>query len=163
MKYGLVRRLLFFVAMFFYGSAIHASQGVNYFNLDSYQGILNDRRQESFLMVMWSLDCPPCVDEMQMLGHFHQQHPDKKIILVSVDTVDQVNEIMQLMQQFGLQDVEQWVFDYAAQHLRYAIDPGWYGELPRSYFHSSNQQRVAVTGRLRREQLVSWFMGNAKN
>jgi len=41
--------------------------------------------------------------------------------------------------------------------LRFYIDPGWYGELPRSYFYDAAQQRSGHSGALTRAQLQDWL------
>ena len=127
------------------------------FDKTSYQTLLNTETQQSFLLVLWSLDCPPCMDELSMLGNIHQQYPDKKIILVSTDSMSQRDAIIKVVNEFGLAHLPQWVFgDESAQYLRYTIDPAWYGELPRSYFHSTDK-RTAVTGKLKANDVLRWF------
>ena len=131
---------------------------LNQFEPDSYQEIVDSNNVEPFLMVFWSLDCPPCIDELLLLARFHKHYPRAKVIMVSTDSVRARDEIEQLMKQRGLHDLEHWVFtDNSIQAIRYAIDPLWYGELPRSYFHSHNQPRQARSGRLNEQTLLLWF------
>lgn len=108
-------------------------------------------------MVFWSLDCPPCIDELFLLGRFHKQYPQAKLIMVSTDSIQVEDEIKQLMSEHDLHDLEHWVFaSDPVQAIRYAIDPNWYGELPRSYFHRHNE-RQAMSGRLDEHRLSTWF------
>jgi len=131
------------------------------FELDGYQKILDMYEGSAFLMVLWSVDCPPCIDELSMLGQLHQKHPGVNLVMVSTDTSIHAGEINQLMQLNGLGDVRQWVFDGdSVQAIRHAIDPSWYGELPRSYFHQGNHRRLAISGRLEEGVLSSWFKTN---
>jgi len=144
-------------------SGAHAVQQPSHFKLDSYQQILQQNKQQSFLMVLWSIDCAPCMKELKVLGEFHQQYPQHKLVLVSTDSMSQSNEITQLIAQYGLKNVNQWVFDDSFQHLRYSIDPGWYGELPRSYFYKQDHSRLAVSGKLHQQQLIQFFAQDIKN
>jgi len=147
---------LFFILLFVTLSA-HAEIVLQTFEKQTYQSILENENQQSFLLVLWSLDCPPCMDELSMLGGLHQQFPDKKIILVSTDSEAQSDEIMQIMNKFKLTGLPQWVFgNESPQYLRYSIDPLWYGELPRSYFHTA-ETRQAVSGKLKKADLIRWF------
>jgi len=132
----------------------------NYFTTDSYQIILDKNKHQPFLLVLWSLDCPPCISELKTLGAFHKQYPQHKIILVSTDTKNQLDEIESLMIKNNLQEIEQWVFDGAFQYIRHSIDPGWYGELPRSYFYKKNQSRLSSSGQLHHDQLINLFSIN---
>lgn len=148
-------------SMVFISSAF-AVQQPSYFKLDSYKQILQENKQRPFLMVLWSLDCAPCIKELKILGEFHKQYPQHKIIMISTDDKNQSNEIAQLITQYGLQTVDQWVFDGSFQHLRYSIDPTWYGELPRSYFFEQDQSRLAASGQLHQNQLVRYFVQDIK-
>jgi len=114
-------------------------------------------------MVMWSLDCPPCIKELSMLGSVYKEHPDLNLVLVSTDSISRTDDINLLLKDTGLSDIDSRVFsDASVQHLRYAIDPAWYGELPRSYFHTQNNMRKAISGLLDMNQVVSWLKVNSQ-
>ena len=140
----------------------YATQQLSHFKLDSYQTILQQNKQQSFLMVLWSLDCLPCIKELKMLGKFHQKYPQHKLVLISTDTKNQSDEIIKLITEYGLQTVDQWVFDGSFQYLRHSIDPAWYGELPRGYFFKPNKSRIASSGQLHRNQLMQYFSEDVK-
>jgi len=140
-----------------------AAQQLQHFKLDSYQAILQQNKQQPFLMVLWSLDCMPCMKELKMLGEFHQKYPQYKLVLISTDNINQSDEIVQLITEYGLQTVDQWVFDGSFQYLRHSIDPTWYGELPRGYFFKQDQSRIASSGQLHQNQLIEYFSEDIKN
>ncbi|MDH5766597.1 MAG: redoxin domain-containing protein [Gammaproteobacteria bacterium] len=151
------RLLAIFCMVLISVSVVHADVSLQLFDKNSYQEMVADNKQESYLLVFWSLDCPPCMTELSMLGKLHKQYPSLNIMLVSTDSIDQAGEINKLMKTYGLDQLPQWVFsDEPVQYLRYSIDPQWYGELPRSYFHQA-QQRKAVSGKLTQAQVVRWF------
>lgn len=128
------------------------------FKVESYKKIVTRYQDSSFLMVLWSVDCPPCIEELPTLGKFHQLYPKANLIMVSTDDEYHKDEIQQLMHKHGLDDINQWVFSgVPLQAMRYAIDPTWYGELPRSYFHHKQHKRQAKSGRLGEDVLSTWI------
>ena len=128
------------------------------FNANSYKEIVAHYQDSSFLMVLWSVDCPPCIEELPMLGKFHRLHPEANLVMISTDGEFNNDTIQQLMREHGLDDIKQWVFSSAPiQAMRYAIDPAWYGELPRSYFHHKRHKRQVKSGRLDEDVLATWI------
>ena len=131
---------------------------VEIFKKDSYKIIMKEKQNKPFVLLLWSLDCPPCIEELDMLSRFSKQHKDIDLVFVSTDTPLQTNEITQLMTKYGLMHFPQWVFsNNSVQHLRYAIDPAWYGVLPRSYLNRGEGKRLTLTGRLDHKILNTWY------
>lgn len=119
------------------------------FNKASYQEILNSNKNKPFILLLWSIDCPPCYEELSMMGEYIKKNPQLKVILLATDSFDQIGEIQQMIRETQLETLELWVFSYVpAQHLRYAIDPHWYGELPRSYLFNQCHERKSVSGKI---------------
>ena len=138
-----------------------ADPALREFRRDDFQWIIRQHSQQVFLLLLWSLDCPPCRQELDMLGQFYRHNPDITLVLISTDSITQGDQILAVMQQAGLLPAQQWVFgDESAAALRYAIDPLWYGELPRSYLYQPGQQRQAISGRLSPLQLTRWFVSS---
>ena len=150
--------LLLATALLSLSSFTCAEMQLSRFKTDSYREIIKQYQGYSFLMVLWSVDCTPCIEELPALGKFHQLHPKANVVMVSTDTENQEKDIQQLMNKYGLDDIQQWVFFGASvQAIRFAIDPVWYGELPRSYFHHKNHKRQAKSGRLDESTLLAWI------
>ena len=138
----------------------NASSSPALFNTDSYNKLVAEKTRP-FVMVLWSLDCPPCMHELNMLGQLFKNNSDLNLVLISTDSNSQKQEINNLIEEYGLSDVDSWVFSKDPQQsLRYSIDPAWYGELPRSYFHNKDK-RSAVSGLLSEAKLLSWLKDNA--
>ena len=128
------------------------------FNANSHHAIVDEKKNQRFLLVLWSLDCSPCMNELNMLGQIASQTADINLVFISTDAETNKDEILHLMTGYGLNKFQQWVFStHSAQSLRYNIDPSWYGELPRSYFYARDGKRHAVTGRLTRKHIDVWF------
>jgi len=130
-----------------------AQQPINNFTHGSYKQIVNQYKQQPFVMVLWSLDCPPCYKELELLADERRKH-DFNLVLISTDGADARNEVASVLNKYNLQSVNSWLFDeFSSQHLRYEIDPAWYGELPRSYLFDSVHQRKSISGVLSTDQL----------
>lgn len=127
------------------------------FGVDSYRVIQSNFSGRSYLLVLWSLDCSPCMKELKILSDFRRQYPDFRLVLVSTDAEADEAEITQVLSGFGLDDTDNRVFSRQPESaLRYAVDPLWYGELPRSYFHLPGQPRESSSGALSWRRLLDW-------
>jgi len=138
-----------------------AEDAVRPFVSGSYAEILAARRDKPFLMVFWSLECPPCYEELAMLGELRREHPRMPMVVVSTDTEGAPDEISAVLAEKGLGAVETWVFaDGAPERLRFEVDRAWYGELPRSYLYDKYHRRHGASGRLKRALVEAWLAAN---
>lgn len=99
-------------------------------------------------MLFWSVDCPPCLAELQMLAKHHDELAKMNLILISVDDRSVQEEVQSLLEQYKLSDVANWIFTSSPAALRFEIDPTWYGEVPRSYFYEAARPRQVISGQL---------------
>ena len=151
------RRCVFLCVLLCTSFVVTATQPVDVFKVGSYEQFLQQRKNHSFMLVFWSLDCAPCYKELAMLAEEIKKRPQLDLVLVSTDTIDDISEIQQKLNRFGLSNINSWVFDNEmAQQLRYEIDPNWYGELPRSYLYDAQHYRQAFSGVLRPAVLQRW-------
>ena len=154
---AMVHRCLLVAILLCSSFAVNAAQEVNVFKTGSYAQLLQQRQNHAFMLVFWSLDCPPCYKELAMLAEETKKQPQLDLVVVSTDNSDDVKEIQQKLTQFGLTHINAWVFKNGrAQQLRYEIDPNWYGELPRSYLFDAQHNRQAISGILRPVVLQRW-------
>ena len=124
----------------------------------SYETILKRYQGRPFLMVFWSLDCPPCFQELTMLGKLIENYPAFNLVLVSTDSPGDRKELLRVINDKGIASAEVWVFSEAnSPRIRHDVDRIWYGELPRSYFFDGQQNRQAVSGVLEREVIERWL------
>jgi thiol-disulfide isomerase/thioredoxin len=128
------------------------------FEAGSLAEILATHQGQPFLLVLWSIDCPPCIQELELLAQMQDENPKLNLVLISTDNPEAEKEVGTVLKKRGLKEVESWIFSGAnAQQLRYEIDPAWYGEIPRSYFYDPEHERVAVSGALERDQIRAWL------
>ncbi len=124
------------------------------FDTSTFASIKADYAGKPFLVSLWSIDCPPCLVELDLLGKLVAANPHFPLVLISTDPIDKLEESRFLLEDYGLSDTKSWIFaDAFVERLRYTIDPQWYGELPRSYFYADSHQFTAHSGTLNEEML----------
>ncbi len=154
-KNTLVLTLLFFSLFSHSLSAMELKS----FAKHTYQQLLSDYHDQAFILVLWSVDCPPCYDELTLLGKYLSHYPDRKMIFVATDSRQYENEIKKMLTTTLLEEQSIYIFsDVPEQHLRYAIDPHWYGELPRSYLFDACHNRKAVSGKMTWKMLDDFYV-----
>jgi DNA-binding transcriptional LysR family regulator len=110
------------------------------------------------IIALWSLTCPPCHDELALLGAFRRDHPDMRLVLISTDSPADAPALEATLQRHGLGQLDSWVFaDDYLERLRHEIDPAWRGELPRTYLYRRTGEAQVHTGTLTREMLTRWL------
>ncbi len=150
--------LLLIIALLSLPPFVRAEIQIRLFDTGTYKKIISQHKHDSFLMVLWSVDCPPCIKELSVLEKFHQLHPEENIVMISTDSKDQKDDIKALINKYNLTDIQQWVFSGKhIQTIRFIIDPFWYGELPRSYFYFKKNHRQAKSGELDQSILLAWL------
>ncbi|MGX6565735.1 TlpA family protein disulfide reductase [Cupriavidus necator] len=99
-----------------------------------------------FVLVVWSLDCVYCKRNFDAIGKLRAQHPNLRVVTLATDNPDALPQVQQLLQRVRLTR-NAWVFGHEPQErLRYAVDPDWMGEMPRTYFYRADGQRQGVSG-----------------
>jgi thiol-disulfide isomerase/thioredoxin len=117
------------------------------FTSGSYQQIVSNHAGKPFLLSIWSITCPSCIKDMEVLYAVHKAYPELPIVMLSTDDVSETTSALQILEKNQLTDVEHWIYsDENTQKLQFEIDPKWYGELPRSYFFDKAGQRDGVSG-----------------
>ena len=152
----LVRLLLLGAAL----SAVTTARADNFraFTSDSFEQIKAAFAGEEFLLGLWSVDCPPCLAELQFMGEVLKLNPDLPYVLISTDPIEDREFALDFLEDFQLADIESWIFaDSFVERLRFSIDPGWYGELPRSYFFDAEHRVKSHSGIVDKALLQSWF------
>lgn len=123
----------------------------------SFAGLVAARRNQPFLLVLWSITCGPCRDEFALLREMRERHPGLPLVLISTDDVSDEAMAASALQDFAMDGEESWIFADDAQKLRFEIDPDWYGELPRAYFYDASHRREGVSGSLARQRIEDWI------
>ena len=152
----MMRVWLFALALL--GTTAAAAGQLQLFTGDSLPAIQKRLAGRPFILTLWSLTCHHCVKELQTLGRLARNDRTLPLVIVSTDTPAEARQIRAALQRFGLGHVDTWVFaDAVPERLRYAIDPSWRGELPRSYLFDAAHRREAHSGLLGEAQLKAWL------
>lgn len=111
-----------------------------------------------FVLAFWSLDCSYCAEELQQLRRLRAAHPSLALVLVSTDSAEVSAEAGAMLDQLlaGTQS-ERWMFSGSdAEHLYFAVDRRWHGELPRAYFYDGAGKAQTVAGKAQPQWLEAW-------
>jgi thiol-disulfide isomerase/thioredoxin len=128
------------------------------FTADSLASIRKQHAGRPFILTLWSLTCHHCAKELQALGRLVRAEPELPLAIVSTDSPAEAQAIGAALQRFGLARIDTWVFaDAVPERLRYAIDPAWRGELPRTYLFDAAHRRTAHSGLLDESRLKEWL------
>ena len=67
--------------------------------------------------------------------------------------------MLDVLGSYELGSAETWNFgDAGVDRLRHAIDPRWYGEMPRSYLYDASGRRIGISGALTPDLLQDWLV-----
>ena len=124
---------------------------------DSLQQVKNAYKNQPFLLILWSLDCPSCFKEFAILGPWLKEHPQHHVVIVATDSTTMLADVHDVINEYKLNNADLWIYSNENPvKLRQSIDAKWFGELPRSYFFNDRHQSMAHSGALTDKQLVLW-------
>ena len=118
------------------------------------------RKDSAFVLILWSIDCPACYEELTMWRKVKERYPDLDVVLISTDPTELKDDVQRVVKKMGVSTLELWQFaDAYADPLRYEIDPRWSGELPRTYFYSATGEYIGRSGIIKQEKIEAWIEG----
>jgi hypothetical protein len=112
----------------------------------------------------WGLTCGPCLVELPQWGKLLAARRDLKLVLVAADPFPQpTDQVAATLDRDGLAGAESWTFtDRFYERLRYEIDPGWAGELPRTVMISRDGTATVLPGVADLSKVQAWLDAQAK-
>ena len=115
---------------------------------------------KQWLMVLWSVDCPPCYKELALLQKLRSENQLAPVVIINVDDDNEVSaQRERVISKFQLADLSNYYFKNGQGDVqRYTIDSQWYGELPRSYFIGRNGEFHGKSGLLSEKLLIKWLV-----
>lgn len=124
----------------------------------SFTQILEQRQQNTFALMFWSIDCPSCYKELEMLSNIEEKNLNADIVLVSTDITATNDELKSILVKYKLSKIELWRFSGDSdEQLRFEVDRSWYGELPRSYIYKELEKLYVESGVLSEEKLIHFI------
>jgi len=132
------------------GSVATASAaGLKSFEPQSVEQIAAAHRGKPFVVLVWSMDCEFCQHSLDVLSKARAANPSFDIVTITTDPLSDAALAQTVKKRLSGIDLlsDAWSFGgLAPERLRYAIDPRWRGEKPRSYWYNAQGQRVAYSG-----------------
>ncbi len=123
----------------------HAAE-MSWFDSASLPQLASSQQGKPFVLVVWSLDCGYCKRNFEAISKLHARHPALRVVTLSMDGPAARQQVQQRLERTRLTR-NAWMFGNEAQErLRYALDPDWMGETPRTYFYRADGQRRGVSG-----------------
>lgn len=131
------------------GNVAAAPAPIAPFEPRSLDQILAAHKGQPFVLILWSLDCVYCQASLTVLSKEKRVRPSLSIVTLSTDAVGdpQTDALVgERLRAFGLTS-DAWAFGAVPpEQLRYAVDPKWHGEMPRSYWFDARGKRIAYSG-----------------
>jgi hypothetical protein len=135
------------------------AQPIKPFEAGSLEQIVASHRGKPFLLLVWSMDCAFCQTSLDVLAKARAADPTLKIVTVTTDPIadtvltEQVRTRLTSLRLLA----DTWSFgDAPPEHLRYALDPAWRGEKPRSYWYDASGMRSAYSGLITQARVAQW-------
>lgn len=126
-----------------------AALAIEPFETDSLSDVIASQKGKPFVLIVWSLDCEYCQASLKTLKEEKRKRKDFRIITLATDSLDDPQAAALMQQRLAAlgMHANAWAFGGApAEQLRYAIDPRWHGEMPRSYWFNGRGDKVAHSG-----------------
>ncbi len=135
-----------------------AAPGLRDFSVSTVKELRQRLSGRPFVLAFWSVHCEPCMREMALWKRMRARFPRVEIVLVATDPPSERERILRFLDRYDPGPVQRWAFsDEPEERIRYAVDPGWRGELPRTYFFDAGHAAEAMTGALDEGWASRWF------
>jgi hypothetical protein len=119
------------------------------FEPHSVEQIAVGHKGKPFVVLVWSMDCEFCQQSLDVLAKARAANPGFDVVTITTDPLSDAALSALVSKRLSGIDLLQdaWSFGgQAPERLRYAIDPRWRGEKPRSYWYDAQGRRVAYSG-----------------
>jgi hypothetical protein len=123
-----------------------AAEAVKPFTRESMKAIEQQHAGSPFWVVLWDLECVYCLKSLGNVAQAQRRHPGLRVVTIATDPIAAAPELRERLAQMGVRS-EAYAFAGApAEALRFAIDPTWMGEKPRTYRYSADGSRTPISG-----------------
>lgn len=143
-------------------AVVNAEEKIRSFEPDSLHQIIASQKDKPFVLMVWSLDCEYCQASFKALAGAKRERK-LGVVTVSTDRVDDTEATQLIREKLSASGLSAnaWAFGAAPpEQLRYAIDPKWHGEMPRSYWFNARGEAVAYSGMITPEIVVTLSPGS---
>jgi hypothetical protein len=144
----LIAPIVFVLCAQMSAAPVHAAGAIRPFTSESLSQIKAAHAGGPYVIFVWSLDCSYCQESFAALAQAQRQHGIKVVTIATDRAGDEASAkaIRKKIDASGLAG-ETWAFGPApAEQLRFALDPNWRGELPRSYWFGAKTPGTGYSG-----------------
>lgn len=130
------------------------------FNQQAFEQVKQKYLGKKWLLLLWSVDCPPCMKELALVQKLQQQKANLAVVIINVDTGEESElQRREVVEHFDLARHTHLYFREGFEdHSRYLIDSQWFGELPRSYFIDEMGIFHGKSGLVAKALLEKWLL-----
>jgi len=148
---------VFLIFCLCYTNYIHASSIE--FNQEQLTLIKKQNMGKQWLMLLWSVDCPPCFKELAIIQKLQNKDNNLAVVIINTDANNDITkERIEIIAKFKLSSVSNFHFiEGENEQSRYIIDSNWYGELPRSYFVDRKGKFHGKSGLVKSTTIGQWL------
>lgn len=135
------------------------AQPLKPFEPASLEQIVASHRGKPFVLLVWSMDCEFCQASLDVLSKARAADPGLDIVTVTTDPIADTALAEQVRARLAalLLTGNTWSFGAESpERLRYALDPLWRGEKPRSYWYDAGGKRLAYSGMIKPARVAQW-------
>ena len=128
----------------------------------SLEQIVASHRGKPFVLFVWSMDCEFCQASLDVLSKARAADPTLDIVTLTTDPIGDpvLNEQVRVRLAALALSGDTWSFGgESPERLRYALDPAWRGEKPRSYWYDAGGKRTAYSGMITSAKLAQLRRG----
>ena len=138
---------------------VQADGQLRAFERGSWQAILRAHAGRPTMVNFWGVTCGPCKVELPLLGQLMRETPTLDVVTVSADFVPSLPETTaSMLDKAGLSAAENWIFsDGFVERLRYEIDPGWQGDIPRTVLIARDGKITTIEGIVDIAEVRRWL------
>jgi thiol-disulfide isomerase/thioredoxin len=149
---------VFLVAFLVSAPASEAPPQLKPFGRGSWQEVLRSHAGRATIVHFWGVTCGPCKVELPLLGAFMKDHSGIDVVTISADLVPDLPDATQsMLEKSGLSSAENWIFsDGFVERLRFEIDPGWQGDIPRTMLISREGTITTIEGSAEMRDVEKW-------
>lgn len=147
---GILRILLACLLFPMFVAGANAADNIRAFGPNSFKKIMAKHAGKPYVIVVWGLECTYCDSSFAALAEA-QRAQKFPVVTIATDPAHDPHArqlILKKLHASGLAS-QTWAFGGApAEQLRYAIDPKWFGEMPRTYWINAQGEKRAYSGEL---------------
>lgn len=132
------------------------------FDENSLAALKQEQTGRPFALVLWSITCVPCREELRLWSEWSRRYPAIKVVLVSTDPPEDHAAAQRMAERYAgaNADLRAFASDYV-ERLRWSIDPAWYGEVPRTCFFDAAHRVEAKSGLVDAAFIEAWLVKNS--